>query len=92
MIAFKATGMETQMLRRLTMGVVASFALGAMIAGPASAVPEYVHKACKSDYRKFCPSYEVDSSELRQCMRSMERRLSQRCIDALEKSGEKRRK
>ena len=57
-----------------------------------AAFPAYVNAACKNDYFKFCPSYEVNTTELRQCMRSMEKRLSQRCIDALEKSGEQRRR
>ena len=61
-------------------------------ASPAFAVPDYVKSACKADYKKFCPDYKTDTSELRACMVAISNQLSNRCIDALERSGEKRRK
>lgn len=55
-------------------------------------VPGYVRTACKADYKKHCPNYAIGSSELRSCMVAVANVLSSRCIDALERSGEKRRK
>ena len=54
--------------------------------------PDYVRSACKADFKKYCPSYKVGSSELRSCMRAVANELSSRCIDALERNGEKRKK
>lgn len=47
-----------------------------------------VKKACVRDYRKFCSSHPVGSSQLRGCMRSNGRRLSDRCVKALVAAGE----
>jgi hypothetical protein len=47
-----------------------------------------VTSACKSDFKRFCPSYKIGTSELRACMRSAGGNLSTRCIDALADTGE----
>lgn len=67
-----------------------SLALGAVLisAGLASAASPRVERACKNDYFQFCPSYEVGSAGLRNCMRQAGRRLSPRCIDALRDAGD----
>ena len=57
-------------------------------AGAAMAASARVERACKNDYFQFCPSYEVGSPGLRNCMRQAGKRLSPRCIDALRDSGE----
>jgi hypothetical protein len=57
-------------------------------AGEANAYSSRVKSACKSDFYKFCPSYKLDSSQLRACMRSNGGGLSSRCLDALADSGE----
>ncbi len=62
------------------------------LAGQAFAVPEYVKQACKADYKNFCPDYRVDTPALRACMIGIAHQLSPRCVDALERSGEKRRR
>ncbi len=54
--------------------------------------PEYVLTACKKDFKTFCPRYAIVSTQIRQCMRSVADQLSPRCVEALEKSGERRRK
>ena len=73
--------------------ILFAVAIGACaMSAPALAVPEYVKTACKPDYKKFCPTYKVDTSELRACMVAISNQLSDRCIDALERSGEKRKK
>ena len=54
--------------------------------------PDYVKAACKKDFKSFCPRYNIESTQIRQCMRSAVDRLSPRCIEALEKSGERRKK
>jgi hypothetical protein len=60
-------------------------------ASPAFAVSAKVREACGSDYKRFCPSYEPESSKARQCMRQVGKRLSVGCIDALVDAGEIRR-
>jgi hypothetical protein len=65
-----------------------SLAVLILSAGTASAVSQKVKNACADDYLKFCPAYASDSPQARQCMRQVGRRLSQRCIDALEDAGE----
>jgi hypothetical protein len=65
----------------------------AAVAGPARAdYPGYVKTACKSDFKSFCPKYDINSTALRQCMRSVSKELSPKCVEALERSGEKRRR
>jgi hypothetical protein len=57
-------------------------------AGEASAHPPAVKAACKSDYYKFCPSYKMDTPQIKACMRSAGGNLSPHCIDALANAGE----
>ena len=59
---------------------------------PASArsYPGYVKTACKKDFKTFCPRYGIETTQIRQCMRSVADQLSPRCIEALERSGERR--
>jgi hypothetical protein len=57
-------------------------------AGDASAYSSRVKSSCKADFYKFCPSYKLDSPQLRACMRSNGGGLSSRCLDALADSGE----
>lgn len=57
-----------------------------------SAYSARVKTACKTDFYKFCPSYKLDSPQLRACMRSAGGNISSRCIDALVDSGELPRK
>lgn len=57
-----------------------------------SAYSARVKTACKTDFYKFCPSYKIDSPQLRACMRSAGGNISSRCIDALVDSGELPRK
>lgn len=52
--------------------------------------PQYVKNACKADFKRFCRSYDEESAALRQCMRRSAERLSRKCQDALERSGERR--
>lgn len=64
-----------------------------IVSGPAAHAdyPAYVKSACKKDFKTFCPGYDIESNALRQCIRSVAKRLSPGCVDALERSGEKRR-
>ncbi len=74
--------------------------LAALISGfisstPANArrnYPDYVLAACKKDFKTFCPRYDIESTQIRQCMRSVADQLSPRCVQALERSGERRTK
>ena len=77
--------------RAAPLAVGLALVAASITAGPAQAVTEQVKNACKNDYFKFCPSHPVGSTTLRQCMRSVGKRLSSRCVDALVSSGEIRR-
>lgn len=64
-------------------------ACGALAAaGTAQAYSGRVKSACKSDFYKFCPSYKLDTPQLRSCMRSAGGNISSRCLDALADAGE----
>jgi hypothetical protein len=67
---------------------IAALGAFALLATEAAAVSERVKRACERDYKRFCPSYTVGSSELRSCMSSKRRALSKRCTDALVDAGE----
>jgi hypothetical protein len=73
---------------------LAAFVAALVLSAPANArsYPEYVKVACKKDFKSFCPRYDIESTQIRQCMRSIADQLSPRCIEALEKSGERRKK
>ncbi len=73
-------------------GVVLVGLVALMTADGAVAYSARVKSACKSDFYKFCPSYKVDSPQLRACMRAAGGNISSRCIDALADSGEIARK
>jgi hypothetical protein len=81
---------KTDCSLRLTLIAATSGAMLFGLAGQAFAVPQYVKQACKADYKKFCPGYEIGTPALRACMIGIAHQLSPRCIDALERSGEKR--
>jgi hypothetical protein len=71
--------------------IIAAIAVGVgalAAAGTANAYSGRVKSACKPDFYKFCPSYKVDSPELRACMRSAGGNISSRCLDALADAGE----
>lgn len=51
-----------------------------------------VKSACKTDFYKFCPSYKLETAELRECMRGAGFNISVRCLDALADAGEISRK
>ncbi|MCC7253676.1 hypothetical protein [Hyphomicrobium sp.] len=74
---------KTKIIAALAIG------LGALAAaGTANAYSGRVKSACKSDFYRFCPSYKVDSPQLRACMRSAGGNISSRCLDALADAGE----
>jgi hypothetical protein len=83
---------KTECSLRVTLIAATCTAMSFGLAGQAFAVPGYVKQACKADYKKFCPDYEVGSPALRACMIGIAHQLSPKCIDALERSGEKKRK
>ena len=75
--------------------IAASFIAGLISSTPANArrnYPGYVLAACKKDFKSFCPRYDIESTQIRQCMRSVADQLSPRCVEALERSGERRTK
>ncbi|MDX2307507.1 MAG: hypothetical protein NW216_04645 [Hyphomicrobium sp.] len=72
----------------LAAAAVGAAALSLPLADPAHAVNSKVRNACKDDYLRFCPNYEPDSTQARQCMRQVGKRLSPRCIDALADTGQ----
>ncbi|MFM7083586.1 MAG: hypothetical protein ACKOW3_01095 [Hyphomicrobium sp.] len=47
-----------------------------------------VKMACAADYFAHCSAYSPSSPEVRKCMRSVGRNLSQGCINALRNAGE----
>ncbi len=78
-----------------TTKIIAALAVGVgalAAAGAANAYSGRVKSACKPDFYKFCPSYKVDTPELRSCMRSAGGNISSRCLDALADAGEISRK
>lgn len=60
----------------------------AFSAHSAFAVSTAVKMACKDDYFTHCSMHAVGSPGVRQCMRAVGPRLSQRCIGALAAAGE----
>jgi hypothetical protein len=74
-----------------TTKIIAALAIGfgaLAAAGAANAYSGRVKSACKTDFYKFCPSYKLDTPELRACMRAVGGNISSRCLDALADSGE----
>ncbi|MGQ0671890.1 MAG: hypothetical protein ACT4N2_03290 [Hyphomicrobium sp.] len=76
----------TKTLKRASLAVAALAAIVAT-AGTASAYSGRVKSACKSDFYRFCPSYKVNSPQLKACMRSAGGNISGRCRDALADGG-----
>jgi hypothetical protein len=75
--------------------IVSALISGLISSTPANArrnYPDYVLAACKKDFKSFCPRYDIESTQIRQCMRSVADQLSPRCVEALERSGERRTK
>jgi hypothetical protein len=82
---------------KLARGAVAAtvaLATFALLAGEAGAVSSSVRSACKKDYYRFCPKYEVGTPQLKNCMAQAGRRgkLTPRCLDALVDAGDVPRK
>ena len=75
-------------LARASAALIASCGVMIAASGEAAAVSERVKQACKGDYFQFCPSYQVGTTALRQCMRSQGRNLSLACRRALAAEGE----
>lgn len=76
-------------MRKTKIIVTLAVSFGAlMAAGAANAYSGRVKSACKADFYKFCPSYKLDSPQLRSCMRSAGGNISSRCLDALADAGE----
>jgi hypothetical protein len=76
-------------MRKTKIIVTLAVSFGAlMVAGAANAYSGRVKSACKSDFYKFCPSYKLDSPQLRSCMRSAGGNISSRCLDALADAGD----
>lgn len=71
----------------LSLAATAGIAVLAMTGG-AMAYSAKVTSACRSDFKRFCPSYKAGTSEMRACMKSAGGNLSTRCIDALADAGE----
>ncbi len=67
-------------------GLVAVMAVVAP--APAFALAKSVKSACKSDYKRLCPSYPVGSMSLKACMDAKQGEISGPCRDALISSGE----
>jgi hypothetical protein len=65
--------------------LLAALVLGAQ---PALAASKRVEQACKSDYKRLCPSYKVGSASMKACMHARQGEISSRCRDALIESGE----
>ena len=74
-------------LRAVLLTGVAATATG-FAANDAAAYTARVRAACSGDYSSFCPSYPVNSTQLRSCMRATGKRLSTGCLEALVDAGE----
>ena len=70
--------------------LAAAVALSALVLANAQAFAfsSSVINACADDYLAYCSSYDIDGSQVRQCMRSVGTKLSQGCLNALVASGE----
>jgi len=60
----------------------------AFSANHAYAVSHAVKMACRDDYFAHCSMHSPGGQEVRQCMRAVGPRLSQRCLGALADAGE----
>ncbi len=60
----------------------------AVTSAPAVAFGPSTQRACKADYKKLCPGYKIGSSDLRYCMESNARSISEKCIRAAADNGD----
>src|SRR5262245_43577285 len=67
---------------------IISFIVLAFSVNHAYAVSLAVKLACRDDYFAHCSMHAVGTPGVRQCMRAVGPRLSQRCISALADAGE----
>lgn len=72
----------------MTAGAGIATADPAAAAGEKGPFSQRVRNACKSDYNRFCPNYNLYSHELRRCMQAAGKAISQGCIRALVDAGE----
>ena len=82
---------RVSLLRVSALGFAALAAVSAFSvtsATDAAAFSKAVTAKCKSDYKRLCPAYKVDSDGLRACMRSNHRAISNKCMEALIDAGE----
>ncbi len=82
-----------EILERAWMAAITStVVVAAMLiaSAPAGAISQRVKTACKSDYFRHCPAYEVGTPQLRTCMTKAGKRkqLSRRCLRALIDTGQ----
>jgi hypothetical protein len=75
---------------RLAMAALLACAGLSLLAAEAGAVSDRVKNACEKDYYRFCPSYEVGTPQLKNCMAQAGKRraLTPRCLDALIDAGD----
>jgi hypothetical protein len=62
--------------------------IGFACTAQAAPISKAVQQACKSDYRKFCSDYGLETAALRTCMDKAGELLSGECIQALIDAGE----
>lgn len=70
---------------------LAVFAAAVAVTGLASSADAFsadVRRKCRGDYKRLCPSYGIESAQLRSCMRSQHRLITNLCMNALVDSGE----
>jgi hypothetical protein len=71
--------------------LVAALALAAVTTvavDEAMAFSRATEKACQSDYKRLCPSYQNDTADLRYCMEANARSISERCLRAAVNNGD----
>jgi hypothetical protein len=72
----------------LTLAIFAAAVTATSLAPSADAYSQDVRRKCRGDYKRLCPSYSVDSDQLRACMRSQHRAITNICMNALVDAGE----
>ena len=68
-------------------GLIFSIVAVSITIDASAAVPAKLKRECRSDYKTFCPAYQVGTSQMRSCMRSNGRQLSWGCYQALKDYG-----
>jgi hypothetical protein len=82
---------RSQRFLRAAKFAVAVLAFGggiAAVSNDADAFSARVRRACAGDYHRLCPSYKIDTPQLRTCMEANGILISSPCISALVDSGE----